>query len=119
MILDEDIEGSITLEEYNNALEAYNVSAEKHRPLDGSVLYHPFEHKCLFKLISELRKKNINFLEVYNACDVNEDGRVNVSELRNFVEGLTPDFKQKEIHALMIYMDIDKNGIIDREEFLR
>jgi hypothetical protein len=43
MVLDEDIEGIITLEEYNNALEAYAVSGEKHRPLDGSVLHHTFE----------------------------------------------------------------------------
>lgn len=52
MILDEDIEGNITLEEYNNALEAYGVSGEIHKPTDGSVIYHPFEHRCLFKLIS-------------------------------------------------------------------
>lgn len=59
MILDEDIEGNITLEEFNNALEAYGVSGERHKPLDGSALYHPFEHKCLFKLITELNKKSI------------------------------------------------------------
>ena len=44
MILDEDIEGIITLEEYMNALEAYGVSGEKHKPLnDSTVLHHTFE----------------------------------------------------------------------------
>ena len=35
------------------------------------------------------------------------------------MEGLSPDFKQKEIYALMNYIDIDKSGLIDRDEFLR
>lgn len=30
MILDEDIEGTITMEEYTNALEAYGCSGERH-----------------------------------------------------------------------------------------
>ena len=30
MILDEDMEGTITKEEYYNALEAYGVTGEKH-----------------------------------------------------------------------------------------
>lgn len=119
MTLDEDIEGTITLEEFTNALEAYGISGERHKTLDGSVLYHPFEHKCLFKLIAELNKKNISFFEMFNACDINDDKKVNLNEIRNFVEGLSPDFKQKELHALITYLDIDKNGTIDREEFLR
>jgi hypothetical protein len=53
MILDEDLEGHVTREEFYNALEAYNVSGEKHKSLDGSV-YHPFEHRVLFRLILEL-----------------------------------------------------------------
>ncbi len=93
MILDEDIEGNITIEEYHNALEAYGVSGEKHKPMDGSALYHPFEHRCLFKLITHLNKKGISFIEMFNACDINDDSRVNINEMRNFVEGLTPDFK--------------------------
>lgn len=42
MVLDEDIEGVVTLEEFNNALEAYGVAGEKHKPMDGSVLHHTF-----------------------------------------------------------------------------
>lgn len=33
MILDEDIEGHISRDEYYNALEAYNVSGEKHKAI--------------------------------------------------------------------------------------
>lgn len=112
------MEGNITREEYYNALEAYNVSGEKHKSMDGS-LYHPFEHKALFKLIAELRQKDISFIEMFNACDVNEDTRVDILEISKFVESLSPDFKQKEIHALKNYLDIDNNGLVDKDEFLR
>jgi hypothetical protein len=62
MILDEDIEGTITREEYYNALEAYNVSGEKHKSLDGFSVYYQFEYRTLFKLIVELRMKDISFV---------------------------------------------------------
>ena len=112
------MEGTVTREEFYNALEAYNVSGEKHKSLDGTV-YHPFEHRVLFKLIVDLKKKDISYMEMFNACDVNEDTRVNIEEVRRFIEGLNPDFKIKELHALMNYLDIDKNGILDKDEFLR
>jgi len=78
MILDEDIEGTITKEEYMNALEAYGCSGEIHLPMDGSVLTQTFQHRCLVKLLTELQKKDITYSEVYNACDVNDDERVNL-----------------------------------------
>lgn len=56
---------------------------------------------------------------MFNFCDINDDSRVHLGELRNFIESLSSDFKQKEIHALMAYVDIDKNGSLEREEFLR
>ena len=118
MILDEDMEGTISRQEYYNALEAYNVSGEKHKSLDGSI-YHPFEHKVLFKLIQELKSKDISFLEMFNACDVNDDTRLGIGEIRRFIEGMSPDFQQKELYALMYYLDIDKNGLVDKDEFIR
>ena len=51
LILDEDMEGNISLEEYYNALEAYGQSAEKHTATDGSGYYVPFEHRAMFKLL--------------------------------------------------------------------
>lgn len=80
MVLDEDLEGHISRDEFYNALEAYNVSGEKHKSLDGSI-YHPFEHKILFKLIAELKRKDISYLEMFNSCDINDDTRVDIKEV--------------------------------------
>jgi hypothetical protein len=51
-------------------------------------------------MILALQRKDITYLEVYNACDINDDQRVTLGEVRNFIESLSPDFKVKEIHAL-------------------
>ena len=75
--LDEDMEGNITLEEYYNALEAYNCSGEKHFPTDGSDYYCSFEHKAMFKLLTILMDRKITYQELFRSCDVNNDQDVN------------------------------------------
>jgi len=57
LILDEDMEGTISCEEYYNALEAYGVESERHYPLDGSDYYVPFTHRAMFKLIMILKDR--------------------------------------------------------------
>ena len=81
MILDEDMEGTITLEEYYNALEAYGCEAEKHYPLDGSDYYVPFGHRAMFKLIMILKDRKITYQELYNCCDTDNSGEVDIKEL--------------------------------------
>lgn len=56
---------------------------------------------------------------MYNACDVNDHTRVTTGDLRNFIEGLTHTFKQKEVHSLISYLDIDKTGFVEKDDFIR
>lgn len=70
-------------------------------------------------MIAELKRKDISYLELFNSCDVNDDTRVNIKELQTFIESLSSDFRIKEIYALVNYLDIDKNGLLDKDEFLR
>lgn len=56
---------------------------------------------------------------MFNACDVNDDEKVNILEIKNFIEGLSSNFKLKEIHALMNFIDIDKAGFIDKDSFIQ
>jgi hypothetical protein len=81
LILDEDMEGTISLEEYYSALEAYGVESERHYPLDGKDYYEPFTHRSMFKLIMILKDRGITYEELYRSCDVNGDGDVNIREL--------------------------------------
>ena len=100
LILDEDMEGTITLEEYYNALEAYGVEAEKHYPLDGTDYYVPFTHRAVFKLITILKDRGISYQELYRSCDVNNDGDVNISELESVLTGFSAEFYQKDTQAI-------------------
>ena len=75
------MEGSITLEEYCNALEAYGQSGERHESLDPSASYVSFEHKAVFKLLNILKERNISHAEIFRSCDVNNDGDVDLREL--------------------------------------
>mgnify|MGYP000403192448 FL=1 len=61
LILDEDMEGNITLEEFQNGLEAYNCSGESHTNPDGSDIYVSFEHRAVFKLLGILKEMNISY----------------------------------------------------------
>ena len=81
LILDEDMEGNITLAEYYNALEAYNCSSEKHTDPEGSDYYCSFEHRAMFKLLKILDERNISYQELFRSCDVNDDKDVNIREL--------------------------------------
>ena len=115
IMFDEDNEGSITLEEWRSTLEAYQVASEPHNRESA----HTYEQLSLAKLVEVLRKRNIDFAEMYNACDLNDDCNVSVDEVGKFIEGLNSDLKQKEIYAVIQFLDIDKNKHIERNEFLR
>jgi hypothetical protein len=42
-----------------------------------------------------------------------------MTELKNFLTHLSAHIKLKELHVIMNFLDIDKNGIIEQDDFLR
>lgn len=112
------MEGNITLQEYQDALEAFNQSGENHVDPNGAATYTSFEHRCIFKLLNILKQKNIDKDEFYRSCDVDNDKEVNLKELENVLTGLTPEFYQKDTQVIMNFFDIDKNGECEEKEFM-
>jgi Ca2+-binding EF-hand superfamily protein len=96
LIFDEDMEGHITLQEFQDALEAYNQSGENHVSPSGDAVYTSFEHRCVFKLLSILKERDINKDEFYRSCDCDNNGEVDLKELESVLTGLTPEFYQKD-----------------------
>lgn len=96
LILDEDCEKNITLAEFQNALEAYGQSTEKHIDPAGSDYYVPFDHRSMFKLTEILKSRNMNYEELYLMCDVNDDDDVNLRELEKVLEAISDEFYQKD-----------------------
>lgn len=117
LILDEDMEGNITLEEFQNGLEAYNCSGEAHVHPDGSEAYVSFEHRAVFKLLGILKEMNISYQELFRSCDVNNDKDVNLRELETVLSGLSAEFYQKDTQAVHAFLDIDKNNQCTEQEF--
>ena len=114
LILDEDMEGNISLEEYNNALEAYGIAAEHHIADSDGV---GFEHKSVFKLIDILQERGISYQELFSMCDVSGDGIISVRELAQVLMGLSPEFYMKEIRAIHNFFDIDRNDRCTEQEY--
>ena len=67
-IMDEDMEGVITLQEYQDALEVYNCSGEDHAAVDGTDFYVSAEHRSVFKLLSILKDKGVSPTDLIKSC---------------------------------------------------
>ena len=117
LILDEDMEGTITLHEYFNALEAYGVAGEPHFDPDGGDNYVPFDNRALFKLVSIMKQRNLGTQDVFNACDTSGDGAISLHEFEQFLSSMSSEFSQKEIHSIHKFFDVDSNGICEEREF--
>jgi len=112
------MEGNITLSEFQNALEAYGVSGEsQHIDPSGESDYIRFEHRALFKLLALMKERSISTQDLFNSCDINRDGSLDVLELENHLGSLSAELKQKDIHAIHNFFDIDKNGSCSEGEF--
>lgn len=81
LIIDEDISGEISLEEFQNAVEAYKIAEERHVSADSTQNHVSFEHRSIFKLLDILNERNMSYQELFRACDVNNDDNVNLLEL--------------------------------------
>lgn len=119
LILDEDMEGNISLEEYQSALEAYNVSGERHYSTDGSEYYVPFDHKAIFKMINIMQERKISATELFRMSDTSGDGCINIQELQTVLTSLSHEFYQKDTQGIHNFFDIDKNNECSEQEFLQ
>jgi Ca2+-binding EF-hand superfamily protein len=116
-ILDEDMEGSITLHEYYNALEAYNCRGEQMTPFDDDPMYANFQHMALFKLVKVLRDRSIASDELFRMIDSSGDNIIEILELKEVLKTFG-DFHEKELHSIKTYFDLDNNGSIEESEFM-
>lgn len=117
LILDEDQEGNITLQEYYNALEAYDQSGEEHYDPNGSDYYAPFEHRAMFTLLTILADRKIQYDELFRACDVDNSGDIDIKELENVLQSYSAEFYQKDCVAIHNFFDTNKDHRCSQEEF--
>jgi len=115
-IIDEDKNGIINISEYYNALEAYNCRGEVIGPFDDDPSNIKFEHQSLFRMVKILRERKVTFDELFIEADTSGDGIIDLLELKVFLDNLG-GFQEKELHSLKNYLDIDKDGSIEKKEW--
>jgi len=110
LILDEDMNGDISIDEYQNGLEAYGCTGEKPCATDGTDYYVPFDHRAMFKLLTILSERGVSHGEFYRMCDVNDDADVNIKELESVLRSFSAEFYVKDTQAIHNFFDIDRNN---------
>ena len=72
---------------------------------------------------ADLRQRGGNHDRLFDAFDLNGDGRVTITELRTVLETIWEDEEnadlREEAQALMTILDVDHDGTIDADEFAR
>lgn len=54
--------------------------------------------------------------DLFRTIDTSGDGKISLKEMEDVVR-IFSDFKQKELHAIHNFFDVDNNGSIDRKEY--
>ena len=60
-------------------------------------------------------------LAAFTAADINKDGVITVTELRDAIKSLLPDdqFTPADLKMTMLAFDTNRNGLIEQEEFIQ
>lgn len=118
---DDDIH--ITYEEYQQALEAYDMCGEKHFVGGGpnGKGYVKHETLVLERLTDILESRDMDPAELYNACDEDRSGQLSLQELRKMIRTLKADINEKDLQGIEKFfalMDKDGSGNVSKAEFL-
>ena len=86
-----------------------------------------FEQYSLIKLYDQLKKRELEAHEVFSAMDIDDNQQVTCEELGKFLKSLlnendlsiTKNVEDKDLRFFMQYMDLDRNQLISKGEFLK
>ena len=120
LILDEDMGGTVSLEEYQNALESLGASREKHintDPSSRSTTYIPFQLRVVKEIVDMLEERNITPVQLFNNADKLKKGTIKIEQLKDLIAQKDPNIQVKKLHAIYKYLDDNGDGFISRQEF--
>jgi len=91
LIFDEDMEGSISYEEYQNALEAFKLSAESHINCNtNSRHYRPFAVRTMEYLMQVIAKNSMTPAQLYDTCNKDGSEYIELDELKDVISEIHP-----------------------------
>jgi Ca2+-binding EF-hand superfamily protein len=112
LVLDEDFEGHITLDEFQDALEAYNLQGEKHlQQTNGNRRLHNMQSRVLETLTNIMSSKGISVEQLFAFVDRDESGFISPAELKATIQSINPTLLIKELKAIENFFSrVDKNN---------
>jgi Ca2+-binding EF-hand superfamily protein len=115
-VLDENYNGSISLEEYYFALETFNCRCEPYGPFDNQTGADSFQWKAVYKLLEAMKDRNISEDELFRTIDTDGDGKISLKEMEDAIN-IFSQFGVKEKHTIHNFFDIDNNGSVEEYEY--
>ncbi|XP_027451239.2 calmodulin-like [Zalophus californianus] len=84
---------------------------------DGVISFQEFLAEMIKRMKSWGSKQDVQ--EVFRAFDLDGNGRISVDELKQAMAKLGQTLSQEEVDAMIQEADVDKDGQVDYQEFLR
>lgn len=123
---DSDGNGSLSRDEISNLLRSLNINLND-RDLDSifisidkssinAINFSSFSRWIAEKVDIKSDKK---LLDIFNLIDVDGSGSISTAEIRELLDALNIDILDNEIEAMVQSSDLDGNGFIDYDEFVK
>ena len=86
LVFDENFSDFISLDEYQQTLEAFQVTGEKHfiGPTKSGKGYTSFESQVLERMLATMEARQISPSDLFNACDKDGSNSIHLNELKQF-----------------------------------
>lgn len=72
----------------------------------------------LDEIVAIIRARQEDPGQLFNRIDINHSGFLDFSEFMKFIVSIAPCYSKAEILNLFQMFDVDKNGLISRQEFV-
>jgi hypothetical protein len=86
LIFDEDLEDSITYQEYQDALEAFGLNKEPHVATDKNQKYVPFRTRVMKYFLDLMEKRDYDARSLYAECNKDGNDCINLKELIDLIK---------------------------------
>ncbi|KLU81384.1 hypothetical protein MAPG_00474 [Magnaporthiopsis poae ATCC 64411] len=138
-IIDKDGTGSISAEEFADAMESLGLSATDAEAQDiindidinkdGQIDFHEFlramAHPETDRALNpnsqkpDMKKEQRELLQAFKVFDQDGSGSISPEELRQALRQLGDFYSDEEINDMISHADLDGNGSIDYQEFVQ
>jgi Ca2+-binding EF-hand superfamily protein len=72
-----------------------------------------------YSLSKQRGLSDADLVEAFHEADIDRSGSLNLDEVRRLMHRMDPNFPMEEIVALLKFVDVDEDGLVGFEEYIR